>query len=474
MSFPRFAAFGVFPLLAGLSAACSSSTVENQTGGTTGGMGGASTSASTSTGKGGSTGATTTTGSSGDGAEGTPSNTYPASFPTPPQVADFGGPVLASPKFVPVFFPGDDPTTVGQIEDFVNRVGQTSYWTAIVTEYGVGPGVGAPPVDLTETAPTTIDDSAIQTWLAGKLDGGDPLWPVADANTVYALHYPTGTTVTFQGGPTGTSTSCTDFGGYHSNITLQNGMNVAYAVIPRCPAIPAQMGFAGMSIIQNLTSTESHEFIEASTDPYPQTDAAYADVESSFEYWEEALGGGEIGDMCAQFDGVFTTFPELPYMVQRSWSNKAALAGQDPCVPPLAGEVYFNAGPELDDIPVTIDGESLSVKGVEIPVGKSKTIMLDLFSNASTSGPFSVHVDDGNYLNGGPQLLSFSAPPESTMPCPTGAPTGSVCVGGENGQKIPVTITVMTAGQGNQETFWVVSYQNGDANENFWIGLVAN
>jgi hypothetical protein len=455
MSFSRVAVFAVFPLLAGLSAACGGSAESNQAVGS----GGATSSSST----GGSTSTSTST-SSGDGAQGTPSSTYPASFPAPPQVMAFGGPVLKAPRIVPVFFSGDDPSTVAQIEDFDTRVGATSYWNAAVSEYGVGPASALPPVMLTETAPTTTDDNTIQTWLAGKLDGGDPLWPVADANTIYALHYPTGTSITLQG----LGASCNTFGGYHSNITLEGGMNVSYAVIPRCP------DFDGMSIIDALTSTESHELVEASTDPYPITDPAYADVEESFTYWDEALGGGEVGDMCAQFDGVYVVFPELPYMVQRIWSNKAALAGDDPCVPPLAGEVYFNAAPELGDVTVSIEGQSATVKGMEIPVGKSKTVMLDLFSNANTSGPISVHIDDGNYLNGMAQLLSFSAPDSATIPCPMGAPKGSVCVGGENGQKIPFTITVMTAGQGNQELFWVISEQPGNMNENFWIGLVSN
>jgi len=54
----------------------------------------------------------------------------------------------------------------------------------------VGPATALPPVQLTGSAPTTIDVTAIQTWLQGKLDSNDPAWPVNDANTVYILHYP--------------------------------------------------------------------------------------------------------------------------------------------------------------------------------------------------------------------------------------------------------------------------------------------
>src|SRR5262249_40227721 len=150
------------------------------------------------------------------------------------------------------------------------------------------------------------------------------------------------------------------------------------------------------------------------------TNPAYADVDEADEVWSFSLGGGEVGDMCAQFDGVFTQFPGLPYIVQRTWSNKAALAGHDPCVPALPGEVYVNAAPELtDQAKVSFMGQTATFRAVKIPVGQSKTIDLDVFSDAATSGPISVHVDDGQVLMGGSPLLSFSVPAGvPTIACP--------------------------------------------------------
>ena len=52
------------------------------------------------------------------------------------------------------------------------------------------------PVQLTENAPGTISDNGIQSWLAGKLNSNDPAFPAPDKNTLYALNYPTGTTIT--------------------------------------------------------------------------------------------------------------------------------------------------------------------------------------------------------------------------------------------------------------------------------------
>jgi hypothetical protein len=311
--------------------------------------------------------------------------------------------------------------------------------------------MSATPVNLTEAAPATIDDSAIQTWLAGKLNGDDPAWPAADANTVYVLHYPTGTTVTAGGGA---GTSCTDFGGYHDNITLDANhasLDVAYAVVPRCPSFGDLMG------LDAVTGAESHELIEAVTDPNPSTNPAYASVEDKFFYWQRVLGGSEVGDMCAQFPNVFTKFSELPYMVQRTWSNQAAAAGHDPCVPALPNEVYFNAAPVLpDSIMATFMGQSLTQQGVKIPVGMSKTIELDLFSDGDTKGPFTVTAKDTAELFGQTPHLTLSLDKTS----------------GVNGEKLHLTITVMTASKNNRETF-IVATKLGQQ-ENLWIGMVGN
>ena len=57
---------------------------------------------------------------------GSPSTNYPAFMPDAPQVESGGGNPLASPKFVPVFFSGDDPAMVSQLVDFHAKVGSTA------------------------------------------------------------------------------------------------------------------------------------------------------------------------------------------------------------------------------------------------------------------------------------------------------------------------------------------------------------
>ncbi len=212
-----------------------------------------------------------------------------------------------------------------------------------------------------------------------------------------------------------------------------------------------------MSEIDALTDTGSHELIEGSTDPYPLTDhPAYGQVDNAHIFWLLALGGGETSDMCAQSHTASYNDPDVGYMVQRSWSNKAAAAGKDPCVP-RPREPYFNSAPVLNDN-VTLGGlgSTIKVKGVQIPIGATKTVEIDLFSEAATSGPWEVAAYDYNEYMGGQPALDFSFDATS----------------GQNGQKLHLDITPLKVGQYNVEMFFIVS-KLGDQ-QNIWVGVVGN
>lgn len=374
---------------------------------------------------------------------------YPAQFPAPPSVVNSGGPVLVSPKIVPVYFSNDDTSIDATLVDFTQKIGATAYWTALA-EYGVGTATSPSTVALTEAAPNTIDDSAIQTWLAGKLNANDAAWPAADANTLYVLYYPVTTTITINTGG-GTASSCQTFGGYHNSVQLDANhatMNVAYAVIPRCTG-------GSLSTLDLATGATSHELVEAATDPYPMVSPTYAQVDGADLAWMFVLGGGEIGDMCAQQQSSFTKFADLPaYTVQRFWSNASAAAGHDPCVPSLPGEPYFQSAPVLPDM-VSVPGAG-SLKGVQIPVGQSKVISVDLFSDAPTSGPWTVQALDATQLQGGSPTLSFSFDRTS----------------GTNGSVLKLTITVLRASQFGAAPFVIVS-KLGSATP-LWVGVVGS
>lgn len=399
---------------------------------------------------------------------------YPAAFPDPPSVVTYGGPVLKDPRFVPVFFSNDNAELVGKLTTFLNDIGATDYWHQVTSEYcywatsdhtvdpqyciGAGHATASVTVDAAEltamkSTDGTISDDSIKNWLKAKLDSNNAAFPTPDQNSIYVLHFPQNIVITLAGGFGGSSQSCQEFGGYHSDLTVAGHLNnkVAYAVIPRCAAFGSLLG------IDAVTGAESHELIEASSDPYPNLMPAYASVDTGHEYMAFLVGGTENGDMCAQDPEAFTQFDEIPFYVQRSWSNIAAKAGHDPCVPALPGQVYFNAGPVLTDI-VNINnmfGRAQFI-GVNVPVGQTETVTLQLYSDGPTNGPWSVSVKDSGELTGGRTELTLSLDKTS----------------GQNGDIIQLTITPKRASQYGVSLFRVRSTMGGVSHD--WWGAVGN
>jgi hypothetical protein len=375
---------------------------------------------------------------------GEPSDVYPAPHPDPPQVVDLGGAKLTSPKIVPVLFASDDSTIKNGVPIFTQQVAGSSYWSAIGAEYGIGPATALPPVMLSEPPGSFLDDSDIQAWLAGKLDANDPAFPAPDANTLYAIFYPFGTTITLDNGDGSKSTSCQEFGGYHLSTSLDAAhghLEVAYAVIPQC-------GFFGTGV-DDVSGPASHEYIEAATDAHPYLNPAYAQTDDNHIYYAFLLGA-EVADLCAQESDAFDYFPGIDNLVQRSWSNAAAKAGHDPCVPaPQA--VYFNAAPVMKD--QLSFGQGFDFKGVQIAEGESKTIDVALFSDGPTNGPFYVDAYDPGLLGGS---LSFDFDENE----------------GQNGQTLHLTITVDQESQYGFETFLLTSSLDGVTHS--WMGIVGN
>jgi hypothetical protein len=435
--------------------ACGSvETNPNASGTTTGGVGGGHTAtSSTSQSTSGTTGDSTSTGVVDAGPDiGVPSDVYPAKHSAPPKVVTLGGPTMTKPVIVPVYFNNDDKALTDKVTDFANKVGQTPYWKANVAEYGVAAATGAPPVQLAEDAPDNIGAGDIDLWLAKKLnDPNNKEFPAPDSNTLFMIIYPPTTSIN-QGGQGGVS--CVNFGGYHTSVQLDaahNNLAVAYAVVPQCA------DFDGFSGIDAVTAGGSHELVEAVTDPHPQTEPAFGQVDTAHIYWLFALGGGETGDMCAQNLTSFYPDPDVGYVVQRCWSNKAVQAGHDPCVPSPVGQVYFNAAPVLpDSITLSGGGQSIKVKGAHIPVGESKTIDVQLFSDGPTGGDFNVTADDFSQITGGPSYLDLNLDADS----------------GQNGQTLHLTITVNQASKYKSEIFVLTSELNGV--QNSWLGIVGN
>ncbi len=372
-----------------------------------------------------------------------PPSTFAAPHPPMPQVQDYGGPLILTPTLVAITYASDSSGMVPQIEDFVSKVGGTDYWIANAGSYGAGAATSGSPIHVSDAAPTQIDDSGIQAWLSQKF-GSDPDFGTPDPNTVYAIFYPPGTTVTFQNG-----TSCQDFAGYHNQAQVPGGV-VTYAVIPRCASLGKLTG------LDVVTGAASHEFLEAITDPLPDSNPAYAQIDSNHFAWALVVGGGEVADMCAQNPEAFYRPVGFDYTVQRSWSNELAAGSHDPCAP-APGAPYFNSAPVLtDDVTLVVQGQDVPTLGARIPVGGTKTVELDLYSDAPTTGPWSVSAKDVATLLGMQPELAFTFDNTS----------------GQNGDHLHMTIQVLRQGSSGAEGFLVINRLSSQTT--FWVGVVTN
>jgi hypothetical protein len=377
---------------------------------------------------------------------------YPAEHPPMPQVQTLGGPVMTSPKIVVITFQGDP--LAPSIDSFVDAVAASkSYWSGTTREYGVGPIASVFHVSLAETPGSNLADSDVRAWLsaeltgpdAGTLEGGAP-WPQPDGETLYQVYYPDGVTVSEGGG-----TSCNQFYGYHDDFLLTASTYVTYSVVARCPPFPMT------SAIDSITAIASHELVEAATDPLVTDKPAYVQPDHDHLAW--ALpAGGELGDMCAGYGNVFYTPPDVPYLVQRTWSNKSAAASHDPCQPDGADPYFNSAAPMTESVSVNLpDFGMLTTQGIHIPVGSTATIDLALYSDAK-SGPWTVQGFDLDSLLGmGPAELevTFGGKSKAT---------------GTNGDTLAMSVKVLSKGAGGAEILWIQS-TIGET-ETVWIGLV--
>jgi hypothetical protein len=395
---------------------------------------------------------------------GAPSTTYPAPHPALPQLVNkAGGPILTTPKVYLVFYPGYPYET--QLDDFATKMAASTYWGATTKEYGVGALTYGGKIELTgQTPPTSIKSTDIQSWVEQELQAGT--FGTPDPEAIYTIFYPQGTTIT-QPNPVSplfpSPQSCSAFGGYHDNATLGGdagpAKDYAYAVIPTC----------GTSV-DGLTSVVSHEWVEAATDPYLTSggtftlnggpNAAFYSVDGDHLVWD-LLGGGEAGDQCEpEAAPIYVTPTDVGHQVQRTWSNASAAASHDPCVPGITG-AFFDSAPVLPET-VTFTSSitgTITTKGVTIPVGQSKTIEVDLFSDGDTGGPWTVTADDvlskyyGSY--GLQKTLDFAW--DRTQ--------------GQNGEKLHLTVTVTTASIiGGGHAFMITSTKG--TRQAVWPGLV--
>lgn len=377
-----------------------------------------------------------------------PSTSYPAPHPPMPVVVSSGGSAMKAPHLVPVFFENDPYQA--DLERLIASLGPSDFWAATTAEYGVGPATSGPSIRRTDQPPTMADIVDIRAWLASQLDGTHPDWATPDENTLYVLFYPANTVVTWQGLAQGPR--C----GMHDEVALPNGRSAIFTVqseISECPAVK-ELNIHGLD---QMTVFTGHELIEAATDPHLRTAPAFFGADLDHVVWW-IFYGLEVGDLCEFNQDVLYRPPSLDgYLVQRSWSNVQARASHDPCAP-APGGVYFNSAPVLDDaITINVFGRTYPTKGVKIPIGQSRTVDVDLYSDGPTNGAWTVSAIDAAAERGEAPALSFAFDRPS----------------GLNGDVLHLTITVQRADSTHgAEAFTLVSTLGQRTNR--WFGAVGN
>ncbi|MGH7298157.1 MAG: hypothetical protein ACRELB_24670, partial [Polyangiaceae bacterium] len=154
------------------------------------------------------------------------------------------------------------------------------------------------------------------------------------------------------------------------------------------------------------------------------------------------------GDSCEFFvtgpDSSFyeqkETTPPFDYYVQRIWSNPSGAAGHNPCVP-VPPDVYFNVTPlNLQSVnvslPPMLTGASTTqiqpTKGFKVAAGSSGQFQVGFYSDAATSGPWTIKASVGKG-----QLDSYN---KSSVTASIDKTTGV------NGEKAWITVNVTTSG----------------------------
>jgi hypothetical protein len=244
---------------------------------------------------------------------------------------------------------------------------------------------------------------------------------------------------------------CFSFDGFHED-TQVNGVDVPVAFV--CGGCAGADG-PGVSDVDELSITLSHELAEASTDPFPFSSPGFAGADDDHVVWQ-FLAGAEVADMCEFLDDVKVTFPGVAHPFQRIWSNAQAKNGHEPCVPAPAGEIFFSSIPVLDeDVSLGGGGGAIHTKGAIIAVGETKTVDVQLYSESALD-IWGVQIFDSSAFVGGDPHLQIDQD----------------VAFGQNGDVVHANITVLSADPDLGAEIFIVSSQF-NRSSSLSLGLIA-
>jgi hypothetical protein len=260
-----------------------------------------------------------------------------------PMLIPHSGKVLAHPVLVTITF--DDDTFSPMWKTLGDEIVASPWLTTVGADYGVSTGSHAGMFSV-GPAPTSITGATIESTIIAKItDGTLPAPDASGDQHVYTLYVPRKVTL---------GSDLQNIYGYHSTITAK-GVTVAYAAI----LDPTW----NTNEVPGITSTVAHELVEAATDPFnPPNDGWYTDPALPDPWW---LIMGEDGDLC---DGE-ALITSGSFKVQRIYSNTAAAAGKNPCVPEDPDDSWYDVSADPTTMPT-------------IPAGGSATFTLTGWSTS--------------------------------------------------------------------------------------------
>jgi hypothetical protein len=242
---------------------------------------------------------------------------------------------------------------VHTLDSFVKYAVQSTYMDVLTRAgYGVGRGVARPgmidPVKLSNGA--RISDASIRTAIQGLISKGKVQAP--DGSSLYIVWVQPNVIVT-----SGSGNSVNDFLGYHDAFLGKNlagrSLEINYAVLPYPGGSVNNASTDGLSAIDELTSTASHEIAESATDPGVNSTAWYDDT----------------------LDGEIADITDDSYARQDGWYFQLVAAKNDKPIP-LGG---------FSKLPKTV--VTLTSSAAKITLGKPETFTIKVAPASGTQHP---------------------------------------------------------------------------------------
>lgn len=247
-----------------------------------------------------------------------------------PHLLYYGGPVLSNVKvYLVAWGQTGDATQLGRLASFYADITNSPYFDWL-SEYDTAGRIaedGKPGSSQTigrgsfggiftitpSNSAARISSRVIADELAAQLKAGHLPAPDLDGlgnvNAYYAIQFPGGVTIA-----DANIVSCRDYCAYHDSV-LVDGRSVPYGVLP-APVGGCAMGCGPETDpFDNLTSTHSHELIEAVTDPAVGQVTGNNNVRPFG--WLDARGW-EIADLCDNSPNGRVA----GWVVEKGWSNR--------------------------------------------------------------------------------------------------------------------------------------------------------